>query len=61
MIPNSNRRARNRLDAVARTHPISAEVEVIAIQKVNEAHKRLDIADVKYRFVVDMASLKAER
>ncbi len=41
-------------------HNITAEVEVIPIQKVNEAYERLLKADVKYRFSIDMASLKAE-
>ncbi|HEX6810421.1 MAG TPA: NAD(P)-dependent alcohol dehydrogenase [Planctomycetota bacterium] len=41
-------------------HGITADVEVIPIQKVNEAYERLLRADVKYRFCIDMASLKAE-
>jgi uncharacterized zinc-type alcohol dehydrogenase-like protein len=41
-------------------HNITADVEVIPIQKVNEAYERLAKADVKYRFSIDMASLKAE-
>ena len=41
------------------THGITADVEVIPIQKVNEAYARLVKADVKYRFSIDMASLKA--
>jgi hypothetical protein len=41
-------------------HNITADVEVIPIQKVNEAYDRLLKAAVKYRFVIDMASLKAE-
>jgi len=41
-------------------HNITANVEVIPIQKVNEAYERLAKADVKYRFSIDMASLKAE-
>ncbi|MGJ0484029.1 MAG: NAD(P)-dependent alcohol dehydrogenase [Methylomicrobium sp.] len=40
-------------------HNITAEVEVIPIQKVNEAYERLAKSDVKYRFSIDMASLKA--
>jgi alcohol dehydrogenase (NADP+) len=40
-------------------HNITADVEVIPIQKVNEAYERLLKADVKYRFSIDMASLKA--
>ena len=41
-------------------HNITADIEVIPIQKVNEAYDRLLKADVKYRFVIDMASLKSE-
>jgi alcohol dehydrogenase (NADP+) len=39
-------------------HDITAEVEVIPIQKVNEAYERLLKSNVKYRFSIDMASLK---
>ena len=39
-------------------HGITADVEVIPIQKINEAYDRLAKGDVKYRFVIDMASLK---
>ena len=42
-------------------HGITADVEVIPIQKVNEAYERLLKSDVKYRFSIDMASLKAEQ
>lgn len=41
-------------------HDITADVEVIPIQKVNEAYGRLVRSDVKYRFSIDMASLKSE-
>ena len=41
-------------------HNITADVEVIPIQKVNEAYQRLVNSDVRYRFSIDMASLKAE-
>jgi uncharacterized zinc-type alcohol dehydrogenase-like protein len=41
-------------------HGITADVEVIPIQKVNEAYERLLRSDVKYRFSIDMASLRAE-
>jgi uncharacterized zinc-type alcohol dehydrogenase-like protein len=41
-------------------HDITADVEVIPIQKVNEAYERLLKSDVKYRFSIDMASLKSE-
>jgi uncharacterized zinc-type alcohol dehydrogenase-like protein len=41
-------------------HNITADVEVIPIQRVNEAYERLLKSDVKYRFSIDMASLKSE-
>jgi uncharacterized zinc-type alcohol dehydrogenase-like protein len=41
-------------------HKITADVEVIPIQKVNEAYERLVKSDVKYRFSIDMASLRSE-
>ena len=41
-------------------HNVSADVEVIPIQDVNEAYERLANSDVKYRFSIDMASLKSE-
>jgi alcohol dehydrogenase (NADP+) len=37
---------------------ITADVEVIKIQDVNQAYKRMLKSDVKYRFVIDMTSLK---
>ncbi|HET6716796.1 MAG TPA: NAD(P)-dependent alcohol dehydrogenase [Nitrososphaeraceae archaeon] len=40
-------------------HRITADVEVIKVQDVNEAYKRMLKSDVKYRFVIDMASLKS--
>ncbi|HYB84982.1 MAG TPA: NAD(P)-dependent alcohol dehydrogenase [archaeon] len=40
-------------------HGITADVEMIKIQDVNEAYKRMLKNDVKYRFVIDMATLKA--
>ena len=39
---------------------LTSDVEVIPIQKVNEAYDRLLKSDVKYRFSIDMASLKSE-
>jgi len=39
-------------------HGITAEVEKIPIQQINKAYERLLKSDVKYRFVIDMASLK---
>ncbi|ABS27403.1 NAD(P)-dependent alcohol dehydrogenase [Anaeromyxobacter sp. Fw109-5] len=41
-------------------HGITADVKVIPMQKVNEAYERMLRSDVKYRFSIDMASLKAE-
>jgi uncharacterized zinc-type alcohol dehydrogenase-like protein len=40
-------------------HGITSDVEVIKIQDVNEAYERMLKSDVKYRFVIDLASLKA--
>jgi uncharacterized zinc-type alcohol dehydrogenase-like protein len=39
-------------------HGITADIELIRMQQVNEAFERLLKSDVKYRFVIDMASLK---
>jgi alcohol dehydrogenase (NADP+) len=39
-------------------HDIVSDVEVIPIQQVNEAYERLLRSDVRYRFVIDMASLR---
>jgi uncharacterized zinc-type alcohol dehydrogenase-like protein len=41
-------------------HNVTSDVEVIPIQKINEAYERLLKSDVKYRFSIDMASLKSE-
>ena len=40
-------------------HGITSDVEVIGIQSINDAYERMLTSDVKYRFVIDMASLKA--
>ncbi len=39
-------------------HKIACDIEVIPIQKINEAYERVLKSDVRYRFVIDMASLK---
>jgi alcohol dehydrogenase (NADP+) len=39
-------------------HGITADVEVIKMADINQAYKRMLKSDVKYRFVIDMASLK---
>lgn len=44
------------LEFCARHHLLS-DIEVIPIQKINEAYERMLKSDVKYRFVIDMASL----
>ncbi|MES2689124.1 MAG: NAD(P)-dependent alcohol dehydrogenase [Bacteroidota bacterium] len=41
-------------------HNIVSEVEVINMQDINQAYERMLKSDVRYRFVVDMASLKNE-
>lgn len=40
-------------------HDIKSDIELINIQDINQAYERMDKADVKYRFVIDMASLQA--
>jgi uncharacterized zinc-type alcohol dehydrogenase-like protein len=37
---------------------ITVDIEMIKIQQINEAYERLLKSDVKYRFVIDMASLQ---
>jgi uncharacterized zinc-type alcohol dehydrogenase-like protein len=39
-------------------HGIVSDIEIIPIQKINEAYERMLKSDVKYRFVIDMKSLK---
>ena len=39
-------------------HGITADIEMIRMQQINEAFERLAKSDVKYRFVIDMASLR---
>jgi len=42
-------------------HDIASDIEVIPIQKVNEAYERVLKSDVRYRFVIDIAnSLKCK-
>src|SRR3954468_9764833 len=41
-------------------HDITADVEVIPIQQINEAYERMTRSDVKYRFSIDMASLRSD-
>lgn len=46
---------------VAEHFGIHSDIEVIRIQDINEAYERMLKADVKYRFVIDMASLNDEK
>ncbi len=39
---------------------VACDIEVVPIQKVNEAYERVLKSDVRYRFVIDMASLAKE-
>ncbi|MGC1515512.1 MAG: NAD(P)-dependent alcohol dehydrogenase, partial [Maribacter sp.] len=39
-------------------HNVVSDIEMIDIQNINEAYDRLKKSDVKYRFVIDMKSLK---
>jgi uncharacterized zinc-type alcohol dehydrogenase-like protein len=41
-------------------HGIGSDIEMINIQDINEAYARMLKSDVRYRFVIDMASLKKE-
>lgn len=40
-------------------HNITSDIEIISIKDINQAYERMLKGDVKYRFVIDMASLKA--
>jgi alcohol dehydrogenase (NADP+) len=52
------RETQEMLDFCAK-HNLVSDIEVVPIQKVNEAYERVLKSDVRYRFVIDMASLKA--
>lgn len=41
-------------------HNITADIEMIDMNEVNEAYERMIKGDVKYRFVIDMATLKGQ-
>ena len=42
-------------------HGIVSDIEIIPMQKINEAYERLVKSDVRYRFVIDMSSLNGRR
>ena len=67
LIPNRRSFAGSMIGGIAETqemldfcgsHNIVSDIEMISIQQINEAYERLLKGDVKYRFVIDMASLK---
>lgn len=39
-------------------HGVAADVEVIPTERINEAYERMLKSDVRYRFVIDLASLR---
>ncbi len=68
MIGGNKRLAGSLIGGIAETqemldycgaHKIVSDVEIIPIQKINEAYERMLKGDVRYRFVIDIASLKA--
>ena len=67
LIPGRRRFAGSMIGGIVETqemldfcgrHSITSDIEIIPIQKINEAYERMLRSDVKYRFVIDMASLK---
>lgn len=56
-VVGGRKQTQEMLDYCAR-HNITSDIELIPIQRVNEAHDRTVRSDVKYRFVIDMKSLK---
>jgi len=67
LIPNRKSFAGSMIGGIAETqemldfcarHNITSDIEMIKIQDINKAYDRLLKGDVKYRFVIDMASLK---
>ena len=40
-------------------HNITSDIEIISMDKINEAYEKIISGDVKYRFVIDMATLKS--
>jgi len=39
-------------------HGITADIEIIPMQKINDAYERMLKSDVKYRFVIDIDSMR---
>jgi len=40
-------------------HGVASDIELIPIQKINEAYERVLKSDVRYRFVIDLASMRS--
>ncbi len=68
LVPHRHTLAGSMIGGIAETqemldfcgkHNVTSDIELIPIQKVNEAYDRVVKSDVKYRFVIDIASLKA--
>ena len=58
-VPSSAESAKPRKCSISAPSTASpSDIEMIGIQQINEAYERLLKSDVKYRFVIDMASLK---
>lgn len=67
LIPHRRRLAGSMIGGIRETqemldfcaeHGIAADIELIRIQEINEAYERLLKSDVKYRFVIDIGSLR---
>jgi D-arabinose 1-dehydrogenase-like Zn-dependent alcohol dehydrogenase len=57
--PGGIRETQEMLDFCAR-HGIVSDIETIAMKDVNVAYERMLKSDVKYRFVIDMATLPSD-
>ena len=66
LIPQRKQLAGSMIGGIAETqemlnfcgaHGITSDIELIPMQKINEAYERMLRSDVKYRFVIDMATL----
>ncbi|GAA4963716.1 NAD(P)-dependent alcohol dehydrogenase [Kineococcus glutinatus] len=68
LIPNRRSLAGSMIGGIAQTqemldfcaeHGLGAEIEVIAADRINEAYERVVASDVRYRFVIDTATIGA--
>ena len=62
LVHNCRRSGWRRMERAARSPCPTARsfIEMIRMDQINEAYERMLKSDVKYRFVIDMASLKSE-